>query len=162
MAQAEVFGEEDRVELVEGEVFEMTPIGSRHAGCVNRLTHWLVTGVRDRAVVAVQNPIQVGDFSEPQPDLVLLRPRPDFYAEHHAFPGDVFLVVEVADSSLRFDLQRKTPLYIAAGIPEVWVVDLGGVVVVTRGAAVHEVRAGESLAPLAFPDVVLDVAALLA
>jgi hypothetical protein len=104
----------------------------------------------------------VGDFSEPQPDLVLLRPRPDFYAEHHAFPSDVLLVIEVADTSLRFDLERKTPLYVAAGIPEVWVVDLSGVVVVTRGSDVQEVRAGDSLAPLAFPDVVVDIAALFA
>lgn len=162
MAEADVFGPEDRVELVDGEVILMSPIGSRHAGCVNRLTRWLVLGLEDRAVVAVQNPIQIGDFSEPQPDLVLLRPRPDFYGDHHAFPSDVLLVVEVADTSLRFDLERKTPLYIAAGVPEVWIVDVGGVVVVTRGAERSEFRAGDALAPLAFPDVVVDVAALLA
>jgi Uma2 family endonuclease len=161
MAEGEVFAHETRVELVEGEVLERTPIGSRHAGCVNRLNRWLTSGVGDRAVVAVQNPIQVGDVSEPQPDLVLLRPRADFYAEHHALAPDVLLVVEVADTSLRFDLDRKTPLYVAAGIPEVWVVDLGGAVVVTRGGVVQELRPGDQLAPLAFPEVVVDVAELL-
>lgn len=162
MARAEVFDEDYRVELLEGEVVEMTPIGSRHAGCVNLLTHRLVSGVGDRAVVGVQNPIQVGDLSEPQPDLVLLRPRSDFYAEHHPLPPEVLLVVEVADSSLRYDLGRKAPLYVAAGIPEVWVVDLvDRVVHVTRGDDVLQLRAGGTLAPLAFPDIVLEVAAVL-
>lgn len=162
MAEADIFGPEDRVELIDGEVVEMSPIGSRHAGCVNRLTHLLVTGVGDRAVVAVQNPIQVGDFSEPQPDLVLLRPRPDFYSEHHGFPPDVLLVIEVAETSLRFDLRRKTPLYIAAGIPEAWVFDMGASVVhVVRGDTTATLTAGDSLSPLAFPDIVLDVASLV-
>lgn len=159
MAEAEVFGPEERVELLDGEVMWMTSIGSRHAGCVNRLNRRFVVGVGDRAVVAVQNPIQIGDFSEPQPDLVLLRPQPDFYAGHHGLPPDVFLVIEVSDTSLVYDLRRKAPLYVAGGIPEVWVVDLGARVVhVSTADGTRQLVPGDTLAPLAFPDLVLDVA----
>lgn len=162
MAEADIFGPEDRVELIDGEVVEMSPIGSRHAGCVNRLTRLMTAYLGDRAIVAVQNPIQVGDLSEPQPDLVLLRPRPDFYADHHALPPDVLLVIEVAETSLRFDLERKAPLYVTGGIPEVWVVDLAAEVVqvFTPGAQVRAGR-GEAVSPGAIPDLVLEVAALL-
>lgn len=162
MAAADVFAPEDRVELIDGEVVEMSPIGSRHAGCVNRLNRLLTAALGEQAVVAVQNPVQVGDLSEPQPDLVLLRPRPDFYAEHHGMPPDILLVIEVADTSLRFDLERKTPLYLAGGIPEVWVIDLAaGVLQVFRPGTVERLSVGDVLAPEAFPDVVLQVAAIL-
>ncbi|MDQ6728262.1 MAG: Uma2 family endonuclease [Actinomycetota bacterium] len=162
MAAADVFGPEDRVELIDGEVVEMTPIGSRHAGCVNRLTRLLTASLGERAIVAVQNPIQVGDLSEPQPDLVLLRPRPDFYAEHHAMPPDILLVIEAAETSLRFDLERKAPLYMAGGIPEVWIVDLvAGVINVTTATGSRQAGVGDAIAPEAFPDVVLQVADIL-
>ncbi len=162
MAEADIFEPDDRVELIDGEVVKMSPIGTRHAACVSRLSHLLVPQAGDRMIVRVQLPIQVGEMSEPQPDVALLRPRADFYADHHPMPPDVHLVVEVADTSLRHDLFRKAPLYIAGGVPEVWVVDLVAEVVhVTRGGTTSQVRAGESLAPLAFPDLVLDVAAIL-
>jgi len=162
MAEADIFGPDDRVELIDGEVVEMSPIGSRHAGCVNRLNRLLTANLGERAIVAVQNPIQVGDLSEPQPDLVLLRPRPDFYADHHALPPDVFLVIEVAETSLRFDLERKAPLYVAGGIPEVWVVDLadGVVQVFTPGTQVRLSRR-DGASPGAFPDLVVEVASIL-
>jgi Uma2 family endonuclease len=162
MAEADVFEPDDRVELVDGEVFEMAPIGSRHAATVRRLTAALRSGISDRAMLGVQDPVQVGDRSEPQPDVTLLRRRPDFYADHHPMPPDVLLVVEVADTSLRHDLLRKAPMYLAGGVPEVWVVDLvAGVVHVMRAEARTELRAGESISPLAFPDVVIEVAAIL-
>ncbi len=162
MAEADVFEPDDRVELVDGEVFEMSPIGSRHAACVMRLTQLVLPAVNERAIVGVQHPVQVGELSQPQPDVVLLRPRANFYADHHAMPPDVLLVIEVADTSLRHDLLRKMPLYIAGGVPEVWVVDLiANVVHVARGAERQERRAGDSLAPLVFPDLVLEVAAIL-
>ena len=158
MAEAEVFDPEDRVELIDGEVLEMAPIDSRHAGCVNRLNYLFVSRLGTRAVVAPQNPIEVDDYSEPQPDLVLLRPRDDFYSSSHGLPNDVLLVVEVSNTTLRFDLGRKTALYLAGRIPEVWVVDVNAEVVhVATPAGTRVVTRGESLAPEAFPDLVLEV-----
>ena len=162
MAEADVFEPDDRVELLDGEVFEMSPMGTRHAACVTRLSHLLLPPAGDRMIVRVQLPIQVGEMSEPEPDIALLRWRDDFYADHHPMPPDVLLVIEVADTSLRHDLRRKAPLYVAGGIPEVWVVDLvAGALHVTRGVESQQLRAGVSLTPLAFPDLVVDVAAIL-
>lgn len=124
MAAAGILGEDDRVELLEGEIVQMEPIGSRHAGCVNRLTRIFVDRARGRAVVTVQNPITLGSRSEPQPDVVLARPRPDEYADAHPGPGDILLVVEVADTSAGYDRQRKLPVYARYGVPEAWLVNL--------------------------------------
>jgi Uma2 family endonuclease len=124
MADAGILTEDDRVELIEGEIIEMSPIGDRHAACVDGLTKLLVQRVRDAAIVRVQNPIRLSDLIEPQPDLGLLRPRDDFYARGHPRPEDVFLIVEVAETSLNYDRDLKVPLYASAGIPEVWLVDL--------------------------------------
>ena len=162
MAEADIFDPKDRVELVDGEVVEMSPIGTRHGSCVDRLNRLLVLGVGQRGIVRVQGPIQVGDFSQPEPDLAVMRFRPDYYADHHPMPPDVLLVIEVADTSLRHDLIRKTPMYVAGGVPEVWVVDLvGGVLHVTRGGESHQLRAGETVSPEAFPDIVVEIAALV-
>jgi len=126
MGEAGIFTEGDRVELVDGEILGMTPIGSLHAACVDRLNRLLVLSAGEQASVRVQSPISLGPDSEPQPDLTLLRPRHDFYASAHPRPGDVLLVVEVADTTLAFDRAVKVPLYARTGIPEVWVVDLPG------------------------------------
>jgi Uma2 family endonuclease len=125
MAEAGVFSEDDRVELLAGEIVEMTPIGSRHAACVKRLNAMLSSCVGMSLIVSVQDPIELGDHSEPQPDLAVLRFRPDFYRDAHPGPADVVLVVEVADTSAETDRVDKVPLYARAGIPEVWLVDLG-------------------------------------
>ena len=162
MGEADIFEPDDRVELIDGEVFELSPIGVRHAACVTRLSHLLWARVGDRAILSVQCPIQVGEFSEPQPDLSILRSRDNFYADHHPTPPDIHLVVEVADSSLRHDLDLKSPLYIAGGVPEVWVVDLvTDTLHVTRGSQTVQLRAGDSVAPAAFPDLVLEVTSIL-
>ncbi len=124
MAAAGVFAENDRVELIEGEIIEMNPIGSRHAACVGRLTKLLERLVGDRAIVWVQNPVQVNDNSEPLPDVALLRLREDFYAQANPQPADVFLIIEVADSSVEYDRDTKIPLYGQATIPEVWLINL--------------------------------------
>ena len=124
MAEAGILGEDDRVELLDGEIVEMTPIGRLHSGCVGWLTCALSEKLSRRAVVWVQNPVQLGEHSEPQPDVALLRPRPDFYRRGHPGPEDVLLVVEVADTTARFDRAVKLPLYARAGMPEVWLVDL--------------------------------------
>jgi Uma2 family endonuclease len=124
LGEAGVLTEDDRAELIEGEIIEMTPIGSLHAACVDRLTALFVPLVGRRAIVRVQNPVFLDDRSEPEPDLSLLRPRDDFYAAGHPGPGDVLLVVEVSDTSLEYDRKTKLPLYAAAGIAEAWIVDL--------------------------------------
>jgi Uma2 family endonuclease len=104
----------------------MTAIARSHASVANRLTRLLVPGLRDRAVVAVQNPVALGDLSEPQPDLVVVRPRADFYATAYPRPGDLLLVSEVADTAGNWDRRVKRPLYGAAGVPEAWIVDVAG------------------------------------
>ena len=141
MAEAGIFGDGDRVELLAGEVVEMTPIGSRHAACVRRLIARLSLAVGQKAIVDVQNPLYLGEHSEPQPDLTLLQPRPDYYQGSHPGPGDVLLVIEVADTSAEYDREVKVPLYARAGVPEVWVLDLGpGVADVYRQPALEGYR----------------------
>jgi Uma2 family endonuclease len=123
MAEAGVFGEDDRVELLAGEVIEMSPIGSRHASCVNRLSRSFHQHAGSSLIVRVQSPITLDEHSEPQPDLAVLNYRPDFYREAHPRPNEVRLVVEVADTSAEGDRGVKVPLYARAGIPETWVID---------------------------------------
>src|SRR5688572_439926 len=124
MIAAGILDENDRVELISGEILNKMSIGPSHAATVKRLNRIFSNLVADRCVVSVQDPIALDDFSEPEPDLALLAPRADLYGSSHPTPGEVYLIVEVADSSLRFDRERKIPLYAAAGIPEVWLVDL--------------------------------------
>ena len=124
MAAAGVLSEDDRVELIEGEVVEMNPIGSRHAACVGRLTELLGRLVGDVAIVWVQNPVRIDDYSEPLPDVALLKRRDDFYAQANPQPTDVLLIIEVADSSVEYDRDIKIPLYARAGVPEAWLVNL--------------------------------------
>ena len=126
MGEAGIFSEDDRVELIEGEIVEMTPIGSRHQASVDRLSELFFGQLAGQAVLRVQGPIRLGERSEPQPDLTVLRRRADFYAAAHPAPQDVLLVVEVAETSAMYDREVKVPLYARAGIPEVWLVDLAG------------------------------------
>lgn len=168
MAEVGILAPGERVELIEGEVVPMAAIGSRHAGCVNGLTQFFVSGLGGRAVVAIQNPVRLDRRSEPQPDVAVLRPRPDRYAERHPHPDEVLLLVEVADTSAGYDRGMKAPLYARAGIPEYWLVDLdAGVVEVHREPSPDGYRGvtrhlpGEELAPLAFPDFGLQVDQIL-
>ena len=124
MAEARVLTEDKRVELIEGEIIERSPIGKRHAACVGRLTNLFGKLLAEKAIVWVQNPIVLNDYSEPQPDVALLKRRDDFYEHSLPAPADVLLVVEVADTTLEYDRQVKAPLYARAGIAEVWVVNL--------------------------------------
>lgn len=163
-----VFGEDDRVELINGEVVDMTPIGARHASSVGYLTNALPPQPAGKAVVWVQNPIQIPDLSEPLPDVAILRPPVTRYAAVKPVPGDVLLVIEVADASLDHDRERKAPVYAAAGISECWVVDLttDTVLVLTdpvggtyRTSAVA--RPGDVLVPRLLPEVSLAVSEIL-
>jgi Uma2 family endonuclease len=164
MAEVGILAPDLRVELIEGEIIDMAPPGSLHAAAVDRLTRMLVRAVGDAAIVRVQNPVRLGPHSEPQPDLALLRPRDDFYAAHHPQPADVLLVVEIADSSLRFDRDTKMRLYAQHGIPEAWLVDLRGRRLIRHLApqqgqytVVDEPDLGSALRAAAFPDLVLDL-----
>jgi len=123
MAETGILSEDDRLELIEGEIIEMSPIGSRHAACVDRFTE-LIVGLRLNVIVRVQSSIQLDDYSQPQPDLALLRRRDDFYSDSLPRPGDVLLVIEVADTTLNYDCFVKLPLYARAGIPEAWLANL--------------------------------------
>jgi len=124
MGEAGVFAPNARVELIEGEVIDMAPIGTRHGSAVKRLNAMLAAAVGSRAVVSVQDPLRLGDLSEPEPDLMLLKPRADFYADAHPTAADVLLLIEVADTSARYDREIKLPLYARHGVPEVWIIDL--------------------------------------
>ncbi|MGE0885962.1 MAG: Uma2 family endonuclease [Blastocatellales bacterium] len=124
LIEAGVLGEDDRVELLNGEILEMSPIGPRHAACVDRLNETLTLMLKGQAKVRVQNPVELGEFSEPEPDLTLLKPREDFYASGHPAPADILIAIEVADSTIEKDRNLKIPAYAAAGIPEIWLVDL--------------------------------------
>lgn len=124
MVEAGILSEADRVELIDGEVFEMSPIGKRHAACVGLLTRVLTLLLQHGALVWAQNPIRLDNYSEPQPDLVVLKPRQDFYRNSLPMPEDVMIVIEVSDTTLDYDRKVKVPLYARAGLPETWVVNL--------------------------------------
>ena len=124
MAEAGILGEDDRLELVDGELVEMAPIGSRHLACVVALNHLLVEASEGRWFVSVQNPVRLGERDEPEPDLSLLKGRPDPAAPGPPGPDDLLVVVEVSDTTLSYDRNVKLPLYAAARIPEAWIVDL--------------------------------------
>jgi Uma2 family endonuclease len=168
MGAAGVIGPSERVELLDGEILTMPPISPRHTGDVNRLTHLLITRFGSRAVVQVQNPVRLDDYSEPEPDIALLRPRDDFYASAHARPQDVLALLEVAETSLRYDAGKKLRAYARRGIPEYWIVDLRGERIVvhrepaqTEYAVEGSASRGETLAFEAFPSDVLRVDELL-
>jgi Uma2 family endonuclease len=123
MGEAQVFAHDARLELMEGEIVEMAPIGSAHAAVVDTLAA-LLRELAPRAMVRVQNPLVLGERSAPQPDVALLRPRADRYYNSHPTAVDALLVVEVADTTLKYDLEVKRPLYARAGVAELWIVDI--------------------------------------
>jgi len=122
MGEAGILHEDDRVELIEGEIVQMAAIGTRHFTCVNGLTRLLVRAVGDEAIVSVQNPVRLDEHNEPQPDLAVIRTRD--YRISLPGPEDVRLLIEVSDTALAYDKNIKLPLYARSGIPEVWIVDL--------------------------------------
>lgn len=124
MGEAGIFHEDDRVELMEGDLIDMAPIGSKHASTVTRLERLLITEVGDSAVVSGQNPLKLSNLSVPQPDVMVLKLRPDDYFNALPEPADVLLLIEVADSSLNYDRNTKLPLYASGNIPEIWLIDL--------------------------------------
>ena len=124
LGEANIFPPGSRLELINGEIIEMAPIGSNHSGHINRLTQLLVQLVSNQAIVSVQNPVQLSNLSEPEPDLMLLKPSPDFYSSEHPNASHVLLLIEVADSSLKFDQNQKLRLYALHNIPEYWLLNI--------------------------------------
>lgn len=124
MIEVGILTEDDRVELLNGEIIEMSPIGSKHAACVNRVSNLLMKLLFDKAIVSVQNPILTNDLSEPEPDITVLKLKDDFYSDKHPSGEDIHLIIEVADSSVIIDREVKLPLYAASNIPEYWIVNL--------------------------------------
>ena len=168
MADAGIFHEDSRVELIDGEIIDMVPIGPRHSDGVNRLTERFILDLRGAVYVSSQNPIRLDEHNEPEPDLVLARRRERGYAHGHPTPEDVHLVVEVADSSASYDRQTKASLYARFGIPDYWIMDVGREHVLVHrdptpgGYATTRVYLrGEQLSPLAFPDLTLSIDEIL-
>jgi Uma2 family endonuclease len=124
MRESGILTEDDRVELIDGEIRIMSPIGSLHAAIVTKIVKFLTSQVNDSAIISPQNPVRLNDVSEPQPDIAILRYRADYYAQAHPEADDILILVEVADITLSYDREEKTPRYAAAGIPEVWIVNL--------------------------------------
>jgi Uma2 family endonuclease len=169
MGEAGILPEDSRIELIAGDVVVREPIGSRHAGTVNRLNRLWTSRLGERAVVQIQNPIELPqEDSEPQPDVTLLRPRADFYTAAHPLAADVLLLIEVADSTLAVDRRVRMPLYARAAIREVWILDLtADRVEVYRAPTLRgyqdvvRLERGQEVAPLAFADLILTVEDLL-
>ena len=168
MAEAGILSPRDRVELIDGEIVQMAAMGSYHAGCVNTLNRLFMETLGRRVVVSVQNPVRLGERSEPEPDVALLRPRADLYTDSHPRPENVLLIVEVSHSTVEYDRDVKTPLYAAAGIPELWLVNLDEDYIdglsdpdgVGYRATRRYVR-GERIAPALLPDAALEVSQIL-
>ena len=164
MAEIGILAENDRVELLEGDLIVMPPIGDWHAACVDQFTNTLPPRLQGRAVVRVQGPTRLNYRSEPQPDVMLLRWRDDFYQGGHPGPDNVLLLIEVADTTVDYDRGTKLSAYARAGIPEVWIVTrqnrrIEAYTEPTEGAyaSVRHAGRGASIAPEAFPDVILEV-----
>ncbi|MGH9941931.1 MAG: Uma2 family endonuclease [Pyrinomonadaceae bacterium] len=168
MGEAGILPADKRYELMRGEIVEMSPIGKRHAACVKRLSRALNRQVDDSIIVSTQDPIQLDDYSEPQPDVALLRFRDDFYSESLPTPADVLLVIEVSDTTLGYDRQIKLMDYARAGIPEVLICNLSDeqfeYYAQPADGAYHFtriLRRGDRLTLASLPDSTFDVAAIL-
>ncbi|MEP0917748.1 Uma2 family endonuclease [Leptolyngbya sp. DQ-M1] len=160
MIETGIIQEGDRVELIRGEIIEMASLGTRHAAGVNRLNRLFFKKFGDQVLVAVQNPVEVDAHSEPQPDIAILRPREDFYASAHPTPTDVFLLIEVSDSTIRHDRTVKIPLYAEDSIAESWVVDVNAELIevyrqpsATGYRSLQTFMRGQAIELLAFPGV---------
>jgi Uma2 family endonuclease len=168
MSEAGVFSDRERVELIEGEIIQMAAIGRRHAARVDRLAEFFGDRVRTRAIIRVQNPISIGDRSEPQPDIALVQRRADFYEESLPNSEDVLLLVEVADSTVNYDRDVKVPNYARSGIQEVWLWDLEvNCLEVYRQptingyTSIQKLERGQQISPLAFTDFVVSLDLIL-
>lgn len=169
MAETGILTPADRVELIEGEIIQMSPISPRHAACVSRLAELFILALGSRAIVSVRTPVRLSDYSEPQPDLPILKPRSDFYIEGHPQPADVLALIEVSDSAIESDCTTKATLYARAGISESWIVGLNALAIeVLRSPSpegyqdVQTLKPGQSLVFQALPETTFKVEQILA
>ncbi len=168
MGQTGILPSTDRVELIDGEVLAMTPIGPRHCAAVDRATRVFVTRAGDAAIVRVQGSVRLDLFTEPEPDVVLLRPRADFYASAHPGSADILLIIEVAESSLAYDREVKAYVYARSGVAEYWLVDLNADVLHRYSSpqdgsyrVTRQEGRGQSVAPQLLPGCVVSTDDLL-
>ena len=162
MAETGILTPEDRVELIRGEIIAMSPIGRKHAAAVNRLTNLFPLLLGNKAIISVQNSIRLDNYSEPQPDIVLLKPSSDFYETKIPEAEDIYLLIEVADSTIQDDQEIKSPLYAKSNINEVWIVNLNNKTLeVDRQPSdknyLEQQKNVNSISPLAFPDISLTI-----
>ncbi|WP_375468944.1 Uma2 family endonuclease [uncultured Nostoc sp.] len=164
MVESGIVTEDDRVELIRGEIIEMSQIGTKHAACVNRLVNLLVQLLGKGVILAAQNPVALNKNSEPQPDVALLKPRDDFSATAHPQPQDIFLLIEVSHSTVMYGREEKIPLYTEANIIEVWLVDINEQIVevyqqptAVRYQHIQKFASGQTLSIKAFPNVNITV-----
>ncbi len=160
MYKSGVFAQSDRLELINGEITQMSPIGRKHVACIIRLTKLMEKKLGDRTMISAQNSILLPDNSQPQPDLAILKYRDDFYENGLPTPEDILLIIEVADSSIDYDRDVKAPLYAAAGIPEMWLFDVNQKLITGYShpspsgyKRIQHYEAGDALSMTAFADV---------
>jgi Uma2 family endonuclease len=168
MVEAGILRRDERVELIRGEIIKMSPIGTRHSAAVDRANRAFVQLTGDDAIVRVQSTTVLDPFCAPEPDLALLRPRDDFYAHKHPAGPDIFLIVEVADSSLEYDTTVKAEIYAILGVLEYWIADLRNdrLLVHTDPSGdayrtIREFHRGDTIAPYLLPDCKISAAMLL-
>ena len=167
MGETGVLAPDARVELIEGELIDMAPIGPPHAGTVECLVDLLRRALADRAMVRTQQPSVVNKYSVPQPDITIVTRRDDYYRRAHPEPGDMLLAVEVADSTLKFDRDVKSAMYARSGVRELWVVDVAAQQILRLASPQNGLYAetatlapGESIGVGAFPDIRIEVNAI--
>ena len=168
MAETGILPPDARVELLDGRIIDMSPIGPAHGGTVKRLSRIFNTKANGRWLVSTQDPVRLDDHSEPEPDVALLKPAPDDYKRRHPLPDDVFLLVEISDTTLEYDREVKLPAYGQAGVAEVWIVNLNEAAIevyrdphFTGYGSRTVLGAGDQVSPQAFPDAILEVGDLL-
>ena len=168
MTEAGILPEESGWEVIDGFLIDKMTIGSKHASIINRLNRLLTAFIANRAVVSVQNPVHIDDYNEPEPDIALLKPREDYYADYHPTASDVLLLIEVSDSNIRYDRGIKTRLYAEAGIVEVWLVNLNDETIEqysspanSRYGSVETLKKGDSIRSISLEDLSLNVDEIL-
>jgi Uma2 family endonuclease len=166
MGEVGLLNEDSRVELIDGEIVEMAPIGSAHGGNVKRFIRLFSKVIGNKAIIAAQDPVVLSGYAEPQPDISILRWRADDYEQSNPHPEDVLLLIEVADSTLRYDRDVKIPLYAKNGIPEVWLLDIPNRKLEIYREPINgeyrqrDCRQTGQIAPILCPDAIIDLAEL--
>ena len=168
MGEAGIFSVNEHLELIEGEILKRKPITSRHAACVMRSNATFSNVLGDLAIISVHNPVVLNEFSEPEPDLAILKWRDDFYSQFHPGPADILLVIEIAETSVAYEREVKLPVYAGSGVQEVWLTDIPAETVTAHTEPANGVyrtvrtyQRSDSITPLHFPDLSIEVASIL-